>query len=140
MHQRSIQGVQSTEPPRRYSSLHLTASDESLSAGRIINNGSISAQVPRPLSSPYTASKHAILGLTKSTALDGRQYGITCTQLDIGVTLSEMVIAAGLAQSALQPDGARIPEAGMEVSDVAKSIVHIAELPEEIMVLQMTIL
>ena len=109
-------------------------------AGRIINNGSISAAVPRPLGSPYTTSKHAILGLTKSTALDGRQYAITCTQLDIGNTLSEVVATAELTRSALQSDGTRVPEACMDASDVAKSIVHIAELPEEIMVLQMTIL
>ena len=134
MHQRSLQSIQSTDPARRYSPLHLTAGHGSLSAGRIINNGCISAQAPRPLSLPFTSSKHAILGLTKSTALDGRRYGITCTQLDVGP------VAAGLTRIALQADGTRVPEACMKASDVAKSVVHIAELPDEIMVLQMTIL
>ncbi|KAF8577742.1 short-chain dehydrogenase/reductase SDR [Ramaria rubella] len=106
--------------------------------GRIINNGSISAHTPRPNSVPYTASKHAVSGLTKSTALDGRSYGISVTQIDIGNALTPL--AQSLAIGALQPDGSTRAEATMDVQHVADAIVHIAELPTNVQVLEMTIM
>ncbi|TFK85614.1 short-chain dehydrogenase/reductase SDR [Polyporus arcularius HHB13444] len=105
--------------------------------GRIINNGSISAYTPRPHSSPYTSSKHAVLGMTKSTALDGRAFNITCTQVDIGgaqTTLSPP------PQGALQPDGRRIPEAVYDAKHVGEAIVHIASLPLDVTVLTFNIM
>ncbi|TFK74762.1 short-chain dehydrogenase/reductase SDR, partial [Pluteus cervinus] len=106
--------------------------------GRIINNGSISAQIPRPNSFPYTASKHAINGLTKCTALDGRAYDITCTQIDIGGTNTQM--GAPLANGALQPDGRIVQEPIIDVQYIADAVVHVASLPLEVMVLDLTIL
>lgn len=122
--------------------------------GRIINNGSISAHVPRPHSSPYTCSKHAITGLTKSTALDGRTHDITCTQIDIGIFSVLLRLAfhnklAGnahtdmgmkLTQGTLQPDGRVIPEPTFDVRHVADAIVHIAGLPNDVTVLEYTIM
>ncbi|EJC98058.1 dehydrogenase, partial [Fomitiporia mediterranea MF3/22] len=106
--------------------------------GRVINNGSISAHTPRPHSIAYTASKHAITGLTKSTALDGRAFNIACTQIDIGNALTNL--AAQLEQGTLQPNGEVKPEAVMDVKHVADTIVHIASLPNEVSVLEMTIM
>jgi len=106
--------------------------------GRIINNGSMSAHTPRPHSSPYTTSKHAIVGLTKSTALDGRPFNISCTQIDIGNAHTPM--AARLAVGALQPDGRTIPEATFDPQHVADAIVHIASLPNEVTVLEFNIM
>jgi len=106
--------------------------------GRIINNGSISAHVPRPHSSPYTCSKHAMTGLTKSTALDGRAYNITCTQIDIGNAHTDL--AARFTQGALQPDGRVIPEPTFDVQHVADTIVHIAGLPNDVTVLELNIM
>lgn len=97
--------------------------------GRIINNGSISADRPRPHSAPYTASKHAITGLTKAIALDGRAHGIAACQIDIGNAVSEM--SAALAQGALQPDGRVLAEPRMDVAHVARMVVHMAGLPLE---------
>ncbi|SJL07283.1 related to 3-oxoacyl-[acyl-carrier protein] reductase [Armillaria ostoyae] len=106
--------------------------------GRIINNGSLSAHVPRPFSFPYTASKHAIIGLTKCTSLDGRPFNISCTQIDIGNAQTDM--AARLSKGALQPDGRVIPEAMIDVQHVAAAIVHIASLPNDVTVLEMNIM
>ncbi len=95
--------------------------------GRIINNGSISATAPRPLTAPYTATKHAITGLTKAISLDGRADDIVCSQIDIGNAATEMTepMAAGI----LQADGGRRPEPRMDVQHVAEAIVYMANLP-----------
>lgn len=106
--------------------------------GRIINNGSVSAQTPRPHTPAYTASKHALLGLTKSTALDGRNFDITCTQLDIGNCLTDM--GAPLGQGTLQPDGSTKAEAVYDVEHVASTIVHIASLPNSVQTLHITLM
>ena len=95
--------------------------------GRIINNGSISAHVPRPLSAPYTATKHAITGLTRSLSLDGRAFGIACGQIDIGNAATEMT--ARIVQGALQADGSVKPEPTMNAGDVALAVVYMASLP-----------
>jgi NAD(P)-dependent dehydrogenase (short-subunit alcohol dehydrogenase family) len=97
--------------------------------GRIINNGSISAHAPRPNSSPYTATKHAITGLTKSTSLDGRKYDIACGQIDIGNALTEM--AERMAKGVPQADGSIKVEPLMDVAQVAKTVVYMASLPLE---------
>jgi NAD(P)-dependent dehydrogenase (short-subunit alcohol dehydrogenase family) len=106
--------------------------------GRIINNGSISAQTPRPHSAPYTASKHAITGLTKSTALDGRDHDIACGQIDIGN--AETGMTRPMAEGALQPDGSRKVEARMDVAHVGQAVLHMASLPLDANVLFMTIM
>ncbi|TRM61149.1 hypothetical protein BD626DRAFT_434875 [Schizophyllum amplum] len=140
---------------------------QSPQGGRVINNGSLSAHVPRPQSAPYTCSKHAITGLTKVTALDGRPYGITCTQIDIGTDPSSAqastIVAhpphAGNAQTGImtshqagakQADGELLPdgtfqhrllkEATIDVKHIADTIVHIAELPNDVTVLEMNIM
>jgi NAD(P)-dependent dehydrogenase (short-subunit alcohol dehydrogenase family) len=95
--------------------------------GRIINNGSISAHAPRPNSAPYTATKHAITGLTRSTALDGRAFDIACGQIDIGN--AETPLTARMAQGVPQPDGRVVPEPVMDVNDVAGALVYMAGLP-----------
>ena len=95
--------------------------------GRIINNGSISAHSPRPLSAPYTATKHAITGLTKSTALDGRAYDIACSQIDIGNAATEMT--EPMARGIMQPSGEVVPEPRMDVEHVARAVVQMAALP-----------
>jgi len=95
--------------------------------GRIINNGSISAHAPRPNSAPYTATKHAITGLTKSTSLDCRKYDIACGQIDIGNAATQMTerMAAGI----IQADGSMADEPRMDVAHVASTVVHMASLP-----------
>ena len=95
--------------------------------GRIINNGSISAYAPRPNSAPYTATKHAITGLTKSLSLDGRQYDIACGQIDIGNASTEMT--ARMASGVPQANGAMLPEPCMEVKHVADAVLYMAQLP-----------
>src|ERR687897_1361375 len=95
--------------------------------GRIINNGSISAHAPRPHSAPYTATKHAITGLTKSTSLDGRQYDIACGQIDIGNAVTPMT--ERMTKGVLQPNGTTVAEPGMDVSAVANAILYMASLP-----------
>jgi NAD(P)-dependent dehydrogenase (short-subunit alcohol dehydrogenase family) len=95
--------------------------------GRIINNGSISAHVPRPLSAAYTASKHAITGLTKATSLDGRAYDIACGQIDIGNAATDM--ANPMIQGTLQADGRMASEPTIDVELVARSVVYMASLP-----------
>jgi NAD(P)-dependent dehydrogenase (short-subunit alcohol dehydrogenase family) len=97
--------------------------------GRIINNGSISAHAPRPNSAPYTATKHAITGLTKSTSLDGRKYDIACGQIDIGNALTEM--AERMAKGVPQADGSIKVEPLMDVAHVAQTVVYMASLPLE---------
>ena len=106
--------------------------------GRIINNGSISAQVPRPLSAAYTATKHAVSGLTKSTSLDGRPYGIACGQVDIGNAVTDMTEA--MAAGVRQADGSIRPEPRMAVEDVARAVVYMSSLPLEANVATMTVL
>jgi NAD(P)-dependent dehydrogenase (short-subunit alcohol dehydrogenase family) len=106
--------------------------------GRIINNGSISAHAPRPFSSPYTSTKHAITGLTKSSALDGRAYDIACGQIDIGNAATPMT--ERMKTGVLQPSGAMAPEPRMDVEDVAKAVVHMAALPLDSNILFMTIM
>ena len=106
--------------------------------GRIINNGSISAHVPRPRSAPYTATKHGVTGLTRSASLDGRPYGIAVGQIDIGNALTDM--AAGVQQGVLQADGEVRTEPTMDVDNVARTIVHMANLPLEANVQFVTVL
>jgi NAD(P)-dependent dehydrogenase (short-subunit alcohol dehydrogenase family) len=105
--------------------------------GRIINNGSISSYVPRPNAAPYTATKHAIAGLTKSIALDGRPFNIACSQIDIGNAATD--ISAPLATGALQADGSVRPEPVMDVSHVADAVLYMANLPLDANVLFMTL-
>ena len=112
--------------------------DQSPRGGRIINNGSISADRPRPNSAPYTASKHAVLGLTKSTALDGRKYDIACGQIDIGNT--ETPMAAKMKSGVLQADLTTKAEPTFDVRHVADAVVHMAGLPLDTNILQMTIM
>jgi NAD(P)-dependent dehydrogenase (short-subunit alcohol dehydrogenase family) len=95
--------------------------------GRIINNGSISAHAPRPNSAPYTATKHAMTGLTKSTSLDGRKYDIACGQIDIGNAETDMT--ARMRNGAPQANGAIVVEATMDVDNVARAVVFMASLP-----------
>ena len=106
--------------------------------GRIINNGSISAHAPRPNSAPYTATKHAITGLTKSTSLDGRKYDIACSQIDIGNALTEM--AARMAKGVMQANGTIAPEPLMDVAHVASSVLFMASLPLDANVQFMTVM
>jgi NAD(P)-dependent dehydrogenase (short-subunit alcohol dehydrogenase family) len=95
--------------------------------GRIINNGSISAHAPRPDSAPYTATKHAITGLTKSASLDGRKYDIACGQIDIGNTATDMT--QGMNKGVAQADGSRKPEPTFDVEHVGRAIAYMASLP-----------
>jgi NAD(P)-dependent dehydrogenase (short-subunit alcohol dehydrogenase family) len=106
--------------------------------GRIINNGSISAHAPRPRSVAYTATKHAITGLTRSTSLDGRAYDIACGQIDIGNAATDMTqaMAAGVPQA----DGSIRPEPRMDVADVARAVLYMAGLPLEANVATMTVM
>ena len=106
--------------------------------GRIINNGSISAHTPRPFSAPYTATKHAVTGLTKSTSLDGRAYDIACGQIDIGNASTEMASRLGIG--ALQPDGSTRGEPMMDVGLVADAVVQMAGLPPEANIQFMTLM
>jgi NAD(P)-dependent dehydrogenase (short-subunit alcohol dehydrogenase family) len=106
--------------------------------GRIINNGSISAHTPRPNSAPYTATKHAITGLTKSTALDGRAFNIACGQIDIGNAATDLT--ARMKDGVLQPHGAVVPEPRMDVEHAAQAVLSMAQLPLETNVLFMTIM
>jgi NAD(P)-dependent dehydrogenase (short-subunit alcohol dehydrogenase family) len=106
--------------------------------GRIINNGSISAYVPRPQSAPYTATKHAITGLTRSTSLDGRQHDIACGQIDIGNAATDL--AAKMARGVPQANGEIAVEPLMDVSHVAQAVVYMAGLPLEANVQFMTVM
>jgi NAD(P)-dependent dehydrogenase (short-subunit alcohol dehydrogenase family) len=106
--------------------------------GRIINNGSISAQTPRPHSAPYTATKHAVTGLTKSTALDGRAFDIACSQIDIGNAVTPLTerMTAGVPQA----NGTVMPEPRMDVEHVGRAVVYLANLPLDVNVLFMTLM
>jgi NAD(P)-dependent dehydrogenase (short-subunit alcohol dehydrogenase family) len=106
--------------------------------GRIINNGSISAYAPRPNSAPYTATKHAITGLTKSTSLEGRQYDIACGQIDIGNAATEMT--ERMAHGILQANGQIVVEPRLDLAHVAKAVVYMAGLPLEANVQFMTVM
>jgi NAD(P)-dependent dehydrogenase (short-subunit alcohol dehydrogenase family) len=106
--------------------------------GRIINNGSISAHVPRPNSAPYTASKHAITGLTKATALDGRPFDINCGQIDIGNAGTEMT--ARMKNGVLQANGTTAVEPTMDVNHVARAVVYMATLPLDVNVPFITVM
>ena len=106
--------------------------------GRIINNGSISAHTPRPFSSPYTATKHAITGLTKATSLDGRAFDIACSQIDIGNAATEMT--ERMKKGVPQADGTMAVEPTMNVKHVADAVVHMASLPLDANVQFMTIM
>jgi len=110
--------------------------------GRIINNGSVSADRPRPLSAAYTASKHAVTGLTKSTALDGRAYGIACGQIDIGNAATDMSGYIGKGALQATPDGSesRLVEPMMDIKNVAKTVEYMASLPQEANVLFLTVM
>lgn len=106
--------------------------------GRIINNGSISATTPRPNSAPYTATKHAITGLTKSTALDGRKYDIACGQIDIGNAATEMT--AKMSSGVLQANGEIASEPTIAVEHIARAVLYMASLPLDANVLTMTVM
>jgi len=112
--------------------------DQDPPGGRIINNGSISAHVPRPLSVAYTATKHAITGLTRSTSLDGRAYDIACGQIDIGNAGTEMTRA--MSQGVMQADGSIATEPVMDVAAVADAVLYMAGLPLEANVQFMTVM
>jgi NAD(P)-dependent dehydrogenase (short-subunit alcohol dehydrogenase family) len=106
--------------------------------GRIINNGSISAQAPRPGSVPYTVSKHAVTGLTKTLALDGRAFNIACGQIDIGNALTDMT--QGFTQGVKQADGSVKVEPTMPAAEVAAAVLHMANLPMSTNIPFMTIM
>ncbi|MGI9545400.1 MAG: SDR family oxidoreductase, partial [Cyclobacteriaceae bacterium] len=106
--------------------------------GRIINNGSISASMPRPNSAAYTATKHAITGLTKSTALDGRKYNIACGQIDIGNASTDMT--GRMKEGVPQADGSLAVEPTMNVGHVSDAVVYMASLPLEANVLSLTVM
>ena len=112
--------------------------DQSPRGGRIINNGSISAHVPRPNSIAYTASKHAVTGMTRSTALDGRKYDIACGQIDIGNAVTEM--AAAMATGTPQASGMVAAEPTMDAKNVADAVLYMAGLPPEANVQFMTVM
>ena len=111
---------------------------QSPQGGRIINNGSISAHAPRPGSAPYTSTKHAITGLTKSLSLDGRAYDICASQIDIGNALTEMAVP--MTKGVPQADGSIRAEATMDVAHVASSVLHMANLPLDTNVQFMTVM
>lgn len=109
------------------------------SGGRIINNGSISAQFPRPLSVAYAVSKHAITGLTRSIDLDGRPHGISCGQIDIGNAATQIMSEIGVGSGALQPDGSRLVEPTFDVADAARAVLFMAQLPAEANIASLTV-
>ena len=111
---------------------------QSPQGGRIINNGSISAHTPRPFTAPYTASKHAVTGLTKALALDGRAFNIAAGQVDIGNALTEL--SERMTRGVLQANGTVAPEPMMDASHVANAVRHMASLPLDTNVLNMTVM
>jgi len=111
---------------------------QSPQGGRIINNGSISAHTPRPFTAPYTASKHAVTGLTKALALDGRAYHIVASQIDIGNALT--ALSERMTRGVLQANGTTAPEPMMDATHVANAVRHMASLPLEANVLTMTVM
>jgi NAD(P)-dependent dehydrogenase (short-subunit alcohol dehydrogenase family) len=106
--------------------------------GRIINNGSVSAQTPRPHMAAYTVSKHALTGLTKALALEGRAHGIACGQIDIGNTTTDLL--AGIGREMLQADGSRRAEPSFELRHVAEAVLYMAGLPLDANVLSLTVM
>jgi NAD(P)-dependent dehydrogenase (short-subunit alcohol dehydrogenase family) len=112
--------------------------DQTPRGGRIINNGSISAHAPRPNSAPYTATKHAVTGLTKSTSLDGRKYDIACSQIDIGNAATEMT--ARMVNGVPQANGSMAVEPRMDVAHVASAVLYMASLPLDANVQFMTVM
>jgi NAD(P)-dependent dehydrogenase (short-subunit alcohol dehydrogenase family) len=116
----------------------LLMKDQQPQGGRIINNGSISAYVPRPHSAPYTATKHAITGLTKSSSLDGRRFNIACGQIDIGNAATEMT--AAMATGVLQANGQTAAEPRLDVAHVVRAVVYMASLPLDANVQFMTVM
>jgi NAD(P)-dependent dehydrogenase (short-subunit alcohol dehydrogenase family) len=114
--------------------------DQTPRGGRIINNGSISAHTPRPFTIAYTATKHAITGLTKSTALDGRAYDIACGQIDIGNAVSPLTERFVEGEGILQPNGQKMHEPRMEVEHVGEAVAYMAGLPLASNVLFMTVM
>ena len=111
---------------------------QSPQGGRIINNGSISAHTPRPFTAPYTASKHAVTGLTKALSLDGRAFNIVASQIDIGNALTEL--SERMTRGVLQANGTVAPEPMMEARHVADAVRHIASMPLSANVLNMTVM
>ncbi|MBY4730051.1 SDR family oxidoreductase [Cupriavidus pauculus] len=111
---------------------------QSPQGGRIINNGSISAHTPRPFTAPYTASKHAVTGLTKALALDGRAFNIVASQIDIGNALTEL--SERMTRGVLQANGTTAPEPMMDARHVANAVRHMASLPLDANVLNMTVM
>jgi len=132
----AVQGVTFRRPSRE--SAFRVMKEQDPRGGRIINNGSISAHSPRPHSAPYTATKHAITGLTKATSLDGRRYDIACGQIDIGNAATDLT--SRLGTGAAQPDGSIRPEPMIDVGLVASAVVHMAGLPLEANVQFMTLM
>ena len=116
----------------------LLMKDQTPQGGRIINNGSISAHSPRPNSAPYTATKHAITGLTKSTSLEGRRYNIACGQIDIGNAATDLT--AKMSSGALQANGEMAPEPRLDVCHVVQAVRYMASLPLEANVQFMTVM
>ena len=112
--------------------------DQQPQGGRIINNGSISAYAPRPHSAPYTATKHAITGLTKSSSLDGRRFNIACGQIDIGNAATDMT--AAMATGVLQANGQTATEPCLDVSHIVKAVIYMASLPLDANVQFMTVM
>jgi NAD(P)-dependent dehydrogenase (short-subunit alcohol dehydrogenase family) len=112
--------------------------DQEPRGGRIVNNGSISAHMPRPHTAAYTATKHAVTGLTRSTALDGRRYDIACGQIDIGNTASAMTSA--MKDGVPQADGSLAPEPTFDVGHVVRAVLYMASLPLDANVLFMTVM
>ena len=112
--------------------------DQSPQGGRVINNGSISAQVPRPQSVAYSASKHAVSGLTKAIALDGREFSIACSQIEIGNASTDMTQAT--TKGMLQADGRLIEEPTFDVAEAAEAVAFTANLPLSANVASMTLL
>jgi len=112
--------------------------DQEPRGGRIVNNGSISAQAPRPHSTAYTATKHAVTGLTRSASLDGREHDIACGQIDIGNTATSMTSA--MADGVPQADGSPAPEPTFDVAHVARAVLYMADLPLDANVLFMTVM
>ena len=108
--------------------------------GRIINNGSISAHTPRPMTAAYTSTKHAVTGLTKQTALDGRAFDICCGQIDIGNAATPLTERMVAGQGVMQPDGRMMHEARMDAAHVGEAIVYMANLPLSTNVLFMTVM
>ena len=111
---------------------------QSPQGGRIVNNGSVSSQTPRPFTAPYTASKHAVSGLTKALALDGRAFNIAAGQIDIGNALTEL--SERMTRGVLQANGTTAPEPMMDARHVANAVRHMASLPLDANVLNMTVM